>query len=163
MKKIKNKLPISTTAQIELEVLKVKSLQKAIGLRRVWNSNARSLIGTDDCVELRFSKGGGKSMTVPDASYSIKELFARHQAGLTVPGHEGVYSDVDIPMIERMDFADRSQFLEDIKEHRQFIEKEFKKLDHLDKERIKREDLEKQEANDSRLKDIIRKEREDAG
>lgn len=90
------------------------------------------------------------SVTVPDQSYTIAELFKRSQAGLTVSGRDAVYSDVDVPPFEKMDFAERVAFLEDLKIHRAAIEAQFKAED-LEAKRI---------ANETAKEEALRKEAE---
>lgn len=75
-----------------------------------------------------------KSMTVPDQSYSVQELFERSRAGLTVPGREAIYSEEDIPPFERMNFAERIDFLNNIKEYRSVIEERYAAEDELRKQ-----------------------------
>lgn len=117
--------------------------------RRNWSS------ATYDFQEVKVNgrfepKSKKPSVTVPDQSYSIAELFKRSQSGLTVLGREAVYTDDDLPPFERMDFAERCAFLEDLKLHRAAIEAQFKAQD-LEAKRI---------ANETAKEEALRKEAE---
>lgn len=61
-----------------------------------------------------YEEPEGDSMTLPDQSYSVRELFERSGAGMTIMQQPAVYSDDDIPPLERMDFAERRYYLNEL-------------------------------------------------
>lgn len=99
---------------------------------------------------------GGISKTVPDQSYTILELFTKSQTGTINQSRSPVYTDEDLPPFERMDFAERADFLNQLKVHRKEIEQEFKEQDALERERIKEEDLKKSRENDEKLRAVFK-------
>lgn len=67
-------------------------------------------------------KGGGEDKTVPDETYSLKELLVRFANGLPVGGREPVFASeehdidgVDHEKIRDADLFDREMYIEDVK------------------------------------------------
>lgn len=59
------------------------------------------------------------SLTVPHMALSLKDLITRYtKNGISYPAFEGVYQDDPFyDNIENMDFAERKEFSQDLKQH----------------------------------------------
>jgi len=106
--------------------------------------------------EIRFEKKSSlPSMTIPDQSLTVQELFRRNAQGLALGGN--IHSEYDsdetgeidfddfLPNTDRMDLADRQEFMETAKEHLEDVKK---KLNALASAREKQRALREKEFKD---------------
>lgn len=123
--------------------------------RRIFSSTSYPV---DELFPGRWESPDPKSVTIPDQSYSVQELFQRSRNGLTVPSHQGVYSEEDIAPFEKMDFAERVNFLNNLTEYRAEIEAKFKSEDAARKQAEAKAKVEATQQAEADLIEKIRKE-----
>lgn len=79
----------------------------------------------------------GVSRTVPDMSMSLRELLEKHTRGFPVPQFQGVYSDEELPDLDRLDLTEIQEIREGvalgIEDLKLDIEKQKKKFFELTK------------------------------
>jgi len=103
--------------------------------------------------EIRFEKKSSlPSMTIPDQSLTVQELFRRNAKGLALGGN--IHSEYDsdekgqidfddfLPNTDRMDLADRQEFMEKAKEHLDEVKKKLNALASAREKQRKQRELE---------------------
>lgn len=85
------------------------------------------------------------SLTVPDQSMSIREIFLRYARGLPLgaPVHLAMFDEDDeFPDVSKMDFADRQAFLDEMKDEIELSQKKMEYFKQKQVEQRRKEDLE---------------------
>ena len=91
------------------------------------------------------SSNPAESLTIPDLSLSVRELFLNHTRNrpLGAVEHEGIYTeDFEVPTFD--DITDRQDYLDTLKEEQERIEKEIAEIDKIRKEAAEKVKAEKE-------------------
>lgn len=80
----------------------------------------------------------GISMTVPDQTIPLKELIERHTRGLPVPTFVPLFSDEELPNIQKMDLAEIEEYKRQLAEDIEYYQSQLQQSDY---EEVKAENI----------------------
>jgi hypothetical protein len=80
------------------------------------NRNNTKFIDLFNYEEFKGEINNEPSQTIPDETYSIREILQRFSRGLTTTTKTGFYDEEDYhPDITKMDLVDREEYIENVK------------------------------------------------
>lgn len=87
------------------------------------NPRINTWLNYDPSDVAHFEHNSGKSSTVPDQTYSLRQILENHTIRAQVPVLHSAYTgDIETPDLDRMDLVERDEFLQETKRNNQDAE-----------------------------------------